>query len=115
MGEMRDGGNNPDKGIKQDLGVSEPKTTSSDDKGQMPDAPDGQVKTDVSDVFADGEKGGLPVFDVEPDTFFANMKQDRRRMRFKSGTTVQKYMKNTKYRRPFWVRNSKDGYTYKVK
>ena len=100
--------------IQQDLGVSEPETTSSDDKGQGTDAPDGKISTDVADCFADGEKGELPVFDVSPDEFFRNMKQDRRRLRFDSGTTAQKYHSNTRYRRAFWIRNKEDGYTYKI-
>jgi hypothetical protein len=114
MGEFNNNDIQGDK-IKQDLGVKEPATTSSDDKGQMPNAPDGKIKTDVPDVFADGEKGGMPVFDVEPDEFFKNMKVNRRRMRFKSGSTAQQYHSNTKYRRPFWIRNKKDGYVYKIK
>ena len=71
--------------------------------------------TDVPDVFADGEKGGLPVFDVSKDEFFKNMKTDRLRLRFKSGSSAQAYQKQSKYRRPFWIRNKEDGFTYKIK
>jgi hypothetical protein len=95
--------------------------TPNPDAGQSPDAnqqtnaPDGKFKTDVDGVYADGTKGELPVFDVSKDEFFRNMKQDRRRLRFKSGSTAQKYHSNTRYRRPFWIRNKEDGYTYKIK
>ena len=115
MGEFTDGGNNPQTGIQQDLGVSEPANTSSDDHGQSTNAPDGKFATDVDDVYADGTRGDLPVFDVEPDEFFKNMKMDRRRMRFAPGSKAQQYHSKSKYRRPFWVRNKNDGYLYKVK
>jgi len=85
------------------------------DKDQSTSAPDGKFKTDVDGVYADGEKQGFPVFDIDPDEFFKNMKADRRRLRFKSDSAAASYHRNTKYRRPFWVRNSKDGYTYKIK
>lgn len=77
--------------------------------------PDGKIETDVPDCFADGEKEGHPVFDVTPKEFYNNMKVDRKRLRFKSGTSAQKYHKHTKYRRPFFIRNTDDGYLRKVK
>ena len=77
------------------------------------DGPDEQptgVKTDVEGVYADGEKSGVPVFDVSQKEFYDNMKADRRRLRFKSGTPAQKYHRNSNYRRPFYIRNKEDGY-----
>jgi hypothetical protein len=82
---------------------------------QGTNAPDGKFATDVTDCYADGEKGGAPVFKVSKTEFFNNMKQDRKRLRFKSGTAIQKYHSQSKYRRPFWVQNKDDGHLYKVK
>ena len=82
---------------------------------QSTNAPDGKFATDVKNCYADGEKHGVPVFSVSSKEFFNNMKQDRRRLRFKSGTPIQTYHSQSKYRRPFFVRNKDDGYTYKVK
>jgi len=76
---------------------------------------EGGFATDVEGVMADGEKEGHPVFDVSPDEFYANMKQDRRRLRFKADTNAQKYFSGTKYSRPFFIRNAQDGYMRKVK
>jgi len=74
-----------------------------------PDGPKG-VKTDVEGVFADGEKSGVPVFDVSQKEFYDNMKQTRRRLRFKSGSSAQTYHSKSNYRRPFYIRNKEDGY-----
>ena len=124
MGEL-DGRNltGPKQGIATDHDVR-----GAEDAGKIRDLPpdaadgakgeDGTVKgvpTDVEGVFADGEKSGLPVFDVSQKEFYANMKQDRRRLRFGNDTTAAKYMRTTKYRRPFYVRNKEDGYMFKVK
>lgn len=77
--------------------------------------PEGKVKTDVSDIFADGEYKGAPVFDVSKDEFYNNMKQDRKRLRFKTGSVAGSYMRKTKYNIPFYIRNSEDGYLRKIK
>lgn len=77
--------------------------------------PDGKIKTDVGDVFADGEYKGTPVFDVSTDEFYNNMKQDRKRLRFKTGSVAGDYMRKTKYNIPFYIRNTKDGYLRKIK
>lgn len=106
------GGNIQNDKIKQDLGVDS--NIPAPDAEQQTNAPDGKFKTDVDGIFADGQKGGLPVFDVEQDEFFKNMKQDRKRMRFNTGSTAQKYHSNTKYANPFWIRNKKDGYVYRI-
>jgi len=73
-----------------------------------------KIETDVEGVFADGVKGELPVFDVDKEGFYQNMRHGRRRLRFKSGTSVQKYMQGTKYNLPFWIREP-EGYIRKVK
>ena len=77
--------------------------------------PDGKVKTDVDNVFADGEYRGTPVFDVSTDDFYNNMKQDRKRLRFKTGSVAGDYMRKTKYKIPFYIRNKDDGYLRKIK
>jgi hypothetical protein len=75
------------------------------------------VKTDVSDVFADGEKMGMPVFNVSKDSFYQNMKFGRKRLRFPSGSNTQEYMQKTKYQRPFWIAYDDNGqvWTRKVR
>jgi hypothetical protein len=113
----------PKQGIATDHDVR-----GAEDAGKIRDLPpeaaddakgeDGSVKgipTDAEGVFADGEKGGLPVFDVSQQDFYNNMKQDRRRLRFGKDTNASKYMRTTRYRRPFYVRNKDDGYMFKVK
>lgn len=84
------------------------------EKEQGQEEPKG-VPTDVDGVYADAEKMGMPVFDVTPEEFYNNMKMDRKRLRFKNGTKVQQYYRNTRYSRPFWIRNSEDGYMRKIK
>lgn len=71
------------------------------------------IKTDVADVMADGEKNGLPIFKVSKQEFYQNMNYGRKRLRFKSGTSAQKYMQNTK--NPFWIQNDDDGYIRKIR
>ena len=68
-------------------------TTSGDNEQQG-------VKTDVDDVFADGEKMGMPVFNVSRDEFYQNMKHGRKRLRLATGSKGQEYMQKTKYQRP---------------
>jgi len=90
------------------------------DTAVNPGTPENKFATDVPDIFADGEKNGMPVFDVSSSEFYNNMKKDRLRLRFKAGTPAQSYQSQSKYRRPFWVRNSDQndkfvGSTYKIK
>jgi len=73
----------------------------------------GKVRTDLDGVFADAEKDGFPVFDVDKETFNNNMRQERKRLRFKSDTPVAQYYRMSKYNRPFYIRA--DGYLRKVK
>jgi len=94
-----------DQNIKADHEVTtvEPPKT---DNGNDPRG----FKTDVDGIFADGERNGVPVFDVEKDDFYRNMKIDRRRLRFNSGSSVQQYHSKTRYNRPFYIRNKDDGF-----
>lgn len=110
MGEMMSGDRQAEL-VAKDHAVEKPAT----DAKQQTNAPDGKFKTDVEGVFADGEKSGLPVFSVSAKEFYNNMKTDRRRLRFKTGSTAQKYHQNTRYRRPFFIQNKDDGYTYKIR
>jgi len=75
----------------------------------------GKIATDVKDIFADGEKLGLPVFDVSKEEFFNNIRKDRKKIRFKVGSPAQQYMAKTRYNRPFFIRNSEDGYLSRIK
>lgn len=60
-----------------------------------------------------------PVFDVSQKDFFANMRQSRNRMRFSNSSKPSKYMQQTKYRRPFYMRytdpRNGENYMKKVK
>ena len=126
MGELSGRGteaSGPNQNVASDRDVR-----GAEDAGKIRDLPadaadsakndDGTVKgvpTDAEGVFADGEKGGLPVFDVSQKEFYANMKQDRKRLRFGADSTAAKYMRTTRYRRPFYIRNKDDGYMVKIK
>jgi hypothetical protein len=58
----------------------------------------------------------LPVFNVTKDEFYQNMRNGRKRLRFKSGTNAQQYMSKTKYRRPFYISyTDSDGKIYNRK
>ncbi len=69
----------------------------------------GSVPTDVEGVFADGMKDNLPVFDVDQDVFYNNMKVDRKRLRFKPETSASNYLKSTKYNKPFYIQSKTDN------
>lgn len=68
----------------------------------------GKVPTDVDGVFADGQRNNLPVFDIEHDDFYNNMKADRKRVRFKTDTAATSYLRGTRYNRPFYLRTTDD-------
>lgn len=73
--------------------------------------------TDVNNLYADDQvKHGsdkFPVFDVDKEDFYRNMRQDRKRLRFKGETKASQYMQKTKYKRPFYVRfKDEDGKAY---
>lgn len=99
-------------------------------KGFM-DSPEGQIakdkQVDVSNdqidiPNMDGLKcngihriDGHPIFNVDHNSFYQNTSNGRQRLRFKSGSDVQKFMQNGKYKQPFYLRHSKNGYMRKVK
>jgi hypothetical protein len=69
---------------------------------------DGKVETDVDGVFADGKKDGFPIFNVDRDDFFTNMKAERKRLRFKPETPASGYLRGSKYNKPFYVQYKGD-------
>ncbi len=103
----------PDDGTSRTTDTSQ----DADAEDQTTQDPDGQESgwdTGVNGIKANGERGGLPVFDVTPKEFFNNMKVDRRKLVFKRGTPCQQYHRNTNYRQHFWIRNTIDGHIRKV-
>ena len=66
----------------------------------------GKVETDVPDVYADGTKDDIPVFDISHDDFMRNLRAERKRLRFKSDSTASTYLQGSRYKRPFYVRTS---------
>ena len=93
MGDLTNGGLDPGTmaaNMRTDVQVNDP----------------GKIVTDVEGIFADGEKNKLPVFDIEHDDFYANMKADRQRVRFKGDTAAGQYLRNTHYKRPFYLRTT---------
>lgn len=101
--------NEPDVDAETQDGGGENGTTQDPDGGQ-----ESGWDTGVNGIKSNGEKGGLPVFDVTPAEFFNNMKLDRRKLVFKRGTPCQQYHRSTNYRQHFWIRNTKDGHIRKV-
>lgn len=93
-------------------GVTHDSVNNIDARGVQTENP-GKIATDVPNCWADGEKEGMPVFDVDSETFNNNMRQERKRLRFKSDTPVAQYHRMSKYNRPFYIRA--DGYLRKVK
>jgi hypothetical protein len=87
------------------------------DRDQAVAPPEGKVETEFKGVFADAinKRDNLPVFKVGHGEFYQNMSAGRQRIRFKSGSDVQKYMQNGRYKRTFWLQHEKDGYMRKVK
>jgi len=80
-----------------------------------------KIPTDVKDVMADDTvkigTNEFPVFSCSKNEFFNNMSNDRKRLRFKSGSKVQQYMKGTKYKnRDFYISYTDDnGKSYRRK
>lgn len=101
MGELTSGGSTP-----------------ADDAASIRDkvetSPDG-FDTDVPGVKAQGTKNGLPVFDVEENEFYNNMKADRKRLRFNSDAPVSQYLRQTKYNQSFFIRTKDNKFMRKVK
>ena len=107
MGEFLD--NETGDAINQ---PEEEEVTSSDEPAQF--------ETDVKDVFAnDVVKHGnveFPVFKCTNSDFQNNMTDNRKRMRFQSGSSAQQYMQQTKYNKAFYVSyTDSDNNTYKRK
>lgn len=76
--------------------------------------------TDVDGVMADGEhphgNDRFPVFNVSKNEFYQNMNYGRKRLRFKTGSKAQSYMKGTRYNRPFYISyTDSKGKTYSRK
>lgn len=64
-----------------------------------------QIDSGVEGINADDTYQKLPVFDVESDNFFNNMRKDRNKMNFPDDSKVSKFMKGTDYRLPFYMRH----------
>jgi hypothetical protein len=86
------------------------------DRDQAVPQPD-KIETGVKDCYADAKnnRDGLPVFKVGHDEFYQNMNYGRQRLRFKSGSSPQKFMQGTTYKQSFWIQHEKDGYMRKIK
>ena len=85
-------------------------------EGSEGEAPTG-YETDVMGVHSDDVvrqgKDEFPCFDVDRNEFYQNMQDGRRRLRFKTDTSAQKYMSQTKYNRSFYIRHTDaDGKKY---
>ena len=78
--------------------------------------PDGEEGFDsgLEGIKADGEKDGVPIFDVSKNDFYQNMSYGRKRLRFDQGTNVQKFHSGTHYKKPFFIKhkNADDGREY---
>ncbi len=87
------------------------------DKDQAVEVPNGKAETHITGVFSDAvnKRDNLPVFKVPHESFYQNMNYGRQRIRFKSGTDVQKFMAGSKYKQSFWIQHDKDGYMRKIK
>ena len=79
---------------------------------------EGKIDTGVEGVFADGEKLGLPVFNVDNEEFNQNMEFGRKRLRFKDGSPIQQFITKSEVNRSFWLANKDNTgqvWTRKVK
>jgi hypothetical protein len=86
------------------------------EKDKAIEPPEGKIETEFEGVFADAvnQKDNLPVFKVSHQEFYQNMNAGRQRIRFKSGSDPQKFMRNGRYNKAFWIQHEKDGYMRKV-
>jgi len=76
------------------------------------------IPTDVKGIYVDSVvKQGhneFPVFKCNKKDFYNNMTDNRKKMRFQSGSDIQQYMQKTRYNKPFFVSYTDDnGKTYK--
>lgn len=105
MGEFTNG-ESPDQVAANDKRAATQGTT----------GPEDGFETDVSGVKANDfvQRGTekFPIFDVGEKEFMQNMTHGRKRVRFKTGTPAQAYMKGTRYNRPFYIRHEKEGKKY---
>lgn len=86
------------------LGGDTPATDAAEASTRI-DAKEGGYDTDVPDIKAPAIHNNLPVFDVPEDEFYANMRNDRKRLYFKDPeSTISKYLKTTTVNRPFYIR-----------
>ena len=88
-------------------------------EGNPEDYEEDGFDTGLEGIKADGEKDGVPIFDVSKNDFYQNMSYGRQRLRFSQGTNVQKFHSGTHYKKPFFIKHkSKDDgreYMRKVK
>lgn len=89
---------------------------------EMGGATDTGYDTDVEGIKANDivrhGKDSFPCFDVSQQEFYQNMQSGRQRLRFAQDSNAQKYMQNTKYNRPFFVRHTDSNgkvYVRKIK
>jgi len=85
---------------------------------EQPEENNDPIKTDVPDVYADStvKQGNneFPVFSCSKDEFYNNMTDNRKKLRFKSGSNIQSYMQKTRYKKPFFISYTDDNNkTYK--
>lgn len=66
----------------------------------------GKISTDVENVYADGTKDNLPVFNIDHNDFMNTLRAERKRLRFKSDTAASQYLRGTKYARPFYLQST---------
>lgn len=59
---------------------------------------------DISQIEPDDTYQGLPVFDVDQETFFNNMRKDWNKLDFPDDSKPKQYIKNTQTRQPFYLR-----------
>lgn len=74
--------------------------------GEEQEAEEKGIDSGVEGVSADDVYKDTPVFDVDKDSFFKNLRLDRNKTRFKNGSKPSQFMKGTKYRKPFYVRHT---------
>ncbi len=83
------------------------------------EVPDTGYPTNVDGVNSDSviKHGNLeiPCFNVDNKSFYQNMQDGRRRIRFKTGSSAQQYMAKTKYSTPFYISTEINGKTYQRK
>ena len=70
---------------------------------------------DIEGLSADGinQRDNLPIFNVDKDEFYQNMSHGRRRIRFKSDSSAQQFMKKSRYNKSFYIKHG--DYIRKIK